>query len=145
MKNGDGHVKISGTLLNETRLHGVEIYYDKLPNNSFYEQYKDPNKYQPGNLVATVKAATNVGFDTGISNSGPEKNSTDVPLSNAVMLNTEQESYSFSEGNQEISLELDILPLIKEKKSGVYTIVVILEDRNHGIFPGGAHSIFHNG
>jgi hypothetical protein len=145
MKNGDGHVKISGTLLNETRLHGIEIYYDNLPTNSFYEQYKDPNNYQPGNLVATVKAATNVGFDTGISNSGLEKNSTDVPLSIPVMLNPEQESYSFSEGNQVISLELEILPLIKEKKSGVYTIVVILEDRNHSIFPGGAHSIFHNG
>ena len=145
MKNGDGHVKISGTLLNETRFHGIEIYYDNLPTNSFYEQYKDPNKYQPGNLVATVKAATNVGFDISIGNSSLEKNSTDVPLSNAVMLKPVQESYSFSEGNQEISLELDILPLIKEKKSGVYTIVVILEDRNHSIFPGGAHSIFHNG
>jgi hypothetical protein len=145
MKNGDGHVKISGTLLNETWLHGVEIYSDNLPTNSFYEQYKDPNNYQPGNLVATVKAATNVGFDTGISNSSLEKNSTDVPLSNPVMLNPVQESYSFSEGKQAMSLEIDILPLIKEKKLGVYTIVVILEDRNHSIFPGGAHSIFHKG
>jgi hypothetical protein len=144
LKNGDGHVKISGTLLNDTRFHGVEIYYDDLPTNSFYEQHKDPNKYQPGNLVATVKAATNVGFDTSIGNSSLEKNSTDVPLSNAVMLNPVQESYSFSEGNQAISLEIDILPLIKEKKLGVYTIVVVLEDRNHSIFPGGAHSIFHD-
>jgi len=144
MKNGDGHVKISGTLLNDTRFHGIEIYYDNLPTNSFYEQYKDPNKYQPGNLVATVKSATDVGFGTGISNSSPEKNSSDVTLSNTVMLKPVQESYSFSEGNQAISLEVDILPLIKEKKSGVYTIVVVLEDRNHIIFPGGAHSVFHD-
>ena len=144
MKNGDGHVTISGALLNDTRFHGVEIYYDDLPTNSFYEQYKDPNKYQPGNLVATVKAATNVGFDTGISNSNLEKNSTGVALSNTVMLNPVQESYSFSGDKQAISLEIDILPLINEKKSGIYTIVVVLEDRTHKIFPGGAHSIFHN-
>lgn len=144
MKNGDGHVKISGTLLNDTRFHGVEIYYDNLPTNSFYEQHKDPNKYQPGNLVATVKAATNVGFDTNLSNSSLEKNSTDVPLSKTVMLNPVQESYSLFEDKQEISLEIDVLPLIKEKKLGVYTIVVVLEDRNHRIFPGGAHSISHD-
>ena len=145
MKNGDKHVKVSGTLLNDTRFYGVEIYYDSLPTNSFYEQYKDPDKYQPGNLIATVKAATNVGFATGISNSTLEKNSTVASLSNVVMISPLKESYSFSENKQAISLEFDILPLIKEKKSGVYTIVVVLEDLNHNVFPGGAHSIFHDG
>jgi uncharacterized protein YkwD len=145
MKNGDKHVKVSGTLLNDTRFYGVEIYYDNLPTTSFYEQYKDPDKYQPGNLIATVKAATNVGFATGISNSNLEKNSTVASLSNIVMISPLKESYSFSENKQAISLEFDILPLIKEKKSGVYTIVVVLEDLNHNVFPGGAHSIFHDG
>jgi hypothetical protein len=145
MKNGDKHVKVSGTLLNDTRFYGVEIYYDNLPTTSFYEQYRDPDKYQPGNLIATVKAATNVGFATGISNSNLEKNSTVASLSNIVMISPLKESYSFSENKQAISLEFDILPLIKEKKSGVYTIVVVLEDLNHNVFPGGAHSIFHDG
>nr|MBA3750516.1 hypothetical protein [Nitrosopumilus sp.] len=143
-ENSDNHVKISGTLLNNTRFHSIEIYYDNLPSNSFYEKYKDPNQYQPGKLIATVKAATNIGFDTGISNSSLEKNSSNIFLSNIIMLKPIQESYFYSGNTQTISIEFDILSLIKENKLGVYTIVIVLEDQNHNIFPGGGHSIFYN-
>ena len=158
--NSDWHVSISGTLLDSTtRFHGIEIYYDDLPSKSFYEKQKDPNLYQTGKLVAAVKEATNVGFATGNTNTGvPEKsNSSDLPPPNITMIEPLRESYPVSQNNddadndknkndQSISLEFDLMSLLKEKRAaGVYTIVVILKDQNGNIFPGGGHSIFYHG
>ncbi|HYO06714.1 MAG TPA: CAP domain-containing protein, partial [Phototrophicaceae bacterium] len=159
--NSDRHVNISGTLLDSTtRFHSIEIYYDDLPAKSFYERYKDPNLYQPGKLVAAVKAATNVGFASGNSNinsnSVLKSNSPPTPLPNITMVEPTQESYYSSQNNNNnakgkdndnqaaISLVFDVTPLLKGNKAGVYTVVIILEDQNHNLFPGGAHSIFHN-
>ena len=155
--NGDRHVNISGTLLdNTTRFHSIEIYYDDLPAKSFYEKYKDPNLYQPGNLVSAVKAATNVGFASGNSNSSVFGNySLPVPPSNITMIKPTHEKYLSSQdidnngnGNDNqaaMSLVFDMTPLLKENKTGVYTIVIVLEDQDHSVFPGGAHSIFYHG
>ncbi len=158
--NSDRHVmSISGTLLdNTTRFHSVEIYYDDLPSKSFYEKYKDPNLYQPGKLVAAVRAATNVGFAPGNSNSNSSvlgNYSPLMPSSNITMIKPTHEKYFGSQdignngnGNDNqtaISLVFDVTPLLKENKAGVYTVVIVLEDQNHNVFPGGAHSIFYHG
>ena len=161
LDNSDGHVNISGTLLDSTtRFHSVEIYYDDLPSNPFYEKYKDPNLYQPGELVAAVKAATNVGFAAVNSNSTSASDnnpSPTPPVSSITMIEPSLESHYSSQNdshknhqthnnnNNAISLEFDITSLLQVKKAGVYTIVVVLEDQSHYLFPGGARSIFHNG
>jgi hypothetical protein len=155
--NSDRHVNISGTLLdNATRFHSIEIYYDDMPTKSFYEKYKDPSLYQPGKLVAAVKAATNVGFASGNSNSNSsalEDNSHKTPLPNITMIETTQEKYyGFQNSNANdndnqaaISLVFDVTHLLKGNKAGVYSVVIVLEDQNHNLFPGGAHSIFYQG
>ena len=149
MDNLTKHIEIAGKLLNNTKFHNIEVYYDSLPTNAFYLKYKDPNVYQPGMLVGAVKEATKIGF--AIS-SGDDKNNTLIEnkqnnksqstFSNIITINPTVEKYSKSDNSFE--LEFDLSPLIKEYGKGVYTIVIILEDQKQNIFPGGERSIFYN-
>ena len=66
MDNLTKHIEIAGKLLNNTKFHNIEVYYDNLPTNAFYQKYKDPNVYQPGKLVGAVKEATKIGFAIGM-------------------------------------------------------------------------------
>ncbi len=158
--NSDKYVNVSGTLLhNTTRFYSIEIYYDGLPSKFFYEKYKDPNLYQPGKLVAAVKAATNVGFATGNGNSNSsalENNPSPTPPSNITMIEPIKESYPISQNQNNnndsdnpnqatISVVFDMAPLLEVNKTGVYTVVIVLDDQNHNLFPGGAQSIFYQG
>jgi hypothetical protein len=154
----DNHVMVSGTLLgNTTRFHGIEIYYDDMPSHSLYEKYKDPNLYQPGKLVAAVKDATNVGFSMGNTTIKSESNSPEPPSTEIPTLDPTKESYFYpnstknsndskhTQGQQSISLEFDMTDILKGNRTGVYTLVIVLEDKNNNNFPGGAYSIFYHG
>ena len=68
------HIEIAGKLLNNTKFHNIEIYYDILPSNVFYQKYKDPNVYQAGKLIGAVKAATKIGFAIDGDNSSLMEN-----------------------------------------------------------------------
>jgi hypothetical protein len=143
------HIEIAGKLLNNTKFHNIEIYYDRLPSNAFYQKYKDPNVYQAGKLIGAVKAATKIGFAIGsgdnntlMENKQNNKSSPILLLSNITMKNPIVEKYSKSDNI--FDLVFDLSPFIKEYEKGVYTIMIILEDQKQNIFPGGERSIFYN-
>jgi len=148
MDNLTKHIEISGKLLNNTKFHNIEVYYDSLPTNSFYRKYKDPNVYQPGKLVSAVKGATNIGFaissndKNNILIENKQNNKSQSTFSNITMINPIVEKYSKSDNT--FDLEFDLSPLIKEYGKGIYTIMIILEDQKQNIFPGGERSIFYN-
>ena len=148
MDNLTKHIEISGKLLNNTKFHNIEVYYDSLPTNSFYRKYKDPNVYQPGKLVGAVKGATNIGFaissndKNNILIENKQNNKSQSTFSNITMINPIVEKYSKSDNT--FDLEFDLSPLIKEYGKGIYTIMIILEDQKQNIFPGGERSIFYN-
>jgi hypothetical protein len=142
------HIEISGKILNNTKFHNIEVYYDSLPTNAFYQKYKDPNVYQPGNLVGAVKEATKIGFAIGSGNNRlmeNKQNNKSLPLvllSNITTINPIVEKYSKSDNT--FDLVFDSSTFIKEYGKGVYTIMIILEDQKQNIFPGGERSIFYN-
>lgn len=141
------HIEIAGKLLNNTKFHNIEIYYDSLPSNAFYQIYKDPNIYQAGKLVGAVKEATKIGFAIGDENNilmGNEQNnkSSQLSFSNITTINPIIEKYSRSDNTFDVVFDLS--SLIKEYGKGVYTIMIILEDQKQKLFPGGEWSIFYN-
>jgi hypothetical protein len=149
MNNLTKHIEISGKILNNTKFHNIEVYYDSLPTDTFYQKYKDPNVYQPGKLVGAVKEATKIGFAIGdgnnntlIENKQNNISSSILLLSNITMINPIVEKYSKSDNI--FDLVFDLSPFIKEYGKGVYTIMIILEDQKQNIFPGGERSIFYN-
>ncbi len=147
MNNLTKHIEIAGKLLNNTKFHNIEIYYDSLPSNTFYQKYKDPNLYQPGKLVGAVKEATKIGFAIGDENNTLMENtqnnkSLQLLLSNITMMNPIIEKYSRSDNTFDVVFDLS--SLIKEYGKGVYTIMIILEDQKQKLFPGGERSIFYN-
>ena len=149
MNNLTKHIEISGKILNNTKFHNIEVYYDSLPTDTFYQKYKDPNVYQPGKLVGAVKEATKIGFAIGsgdnntlIENKQNNISSPILLLSNITMINPNVEKYSKSDNI--FGLVFDLSSFIKEYGKGVYTIIIILEDQKQNIFPGGERSIFYN-
>jgi hypothetical protein len=149
MNNLTKHIEISGKILNNTKFHNIEVYYDSLPTDTFYQKYKDPNVYQPGKLVGAVKEATKIGFAIGdgnnntlIENKQNNISSSILLLSNITMINPIVEKYSKSDNI--FDLVFDLSPFIKEYGKGVYTIMIILEDQKQNIFLGGERSIFYN-
>jgi hypothetical protein len=149
MNNLTKHIEISGKILNNTKFHNIEVYYDSLPTDTFYQKYKDPNVYQPGKLVGAVKEATKIGFAIGdgnnntlIENKQNNISSSILLLSNITMINPIVEKYSKSDNI--FDLVFDLSSFIKEYGKGVYTIMIILEDQKQNIFPGGERSIFYN-
>ena len=149
MNNLTKHIEIAGKILNNTTFHNIEIYYDSIPTNAFYQKYKDPNVYQPGNLVGAVKEATKIGFAIGDGNYNTlmENNQNNISspillLSNITTINPIVEKYS--KNDNIFDLVFDLSPFIKEYGKGVYTIMIILEDHKQSIFPGGGRSIFYN-
>jgi hypothetical protein len=149
MNNLTKHIEISGKILNNTKFHNIEVYYDSLPTDTFYQKYKDPNVYQPGKLVGAVKEATKIGFAIGdgnnntlIENKQNNISSSILLLSNITMINPIVEKYSKSDNT--FDLVFDSSTFIKEYGKGVYTIMIILEDQKQNIFPGGERSIFYN-
>jgi hypothetical protein len=149
MNNLTKHIEISGKILNNTKFHNIEVYYDSLPTDTFYQKYKDPNVYQPGKLVGAVKEATKIGFAIGdgnnntlIENKQNNISSSILLLSNITMINPIVEKYSKSDNI--FDLVFDLSSFIKEYGKGVYTIMIILEDQKQNIFLGGERSIFYN-
>ena len=149
MNNLTKHIEIAGKLLNNNKFHNIEVYYDSLPTNAFYQKYKDPNVYQPGNLVGAVKEATKIGFAIGDGNNNTlmENNQNNISspillLSNITTINPIVEKYS--KNDNIFDLVFDLSPFIKEYGKGVYTIMIILEDQKQNIFPGGERSVFYN-
>jgi len=130
------HVQISGRLLPEknNNVDGIDIYYDKTPTPSVYEQHKNDKSYGPGKAVASV--FNPLDFNLWIvyireyiySSIGIPPNITLIPAD------------KWSIDNQTIDIRFDLSPILKN--DGVYNIVTYREDELKNQFPVTSYSVF---
>ncbi|HZC21009.1 MAG TPA: CAP domain-containing protein [Nitrososphaeraceae archaeon] len=130
------HVQISGRLLPEknNNIDGIDIYYDKTPTPSVYEQHKNDKSYGPGQAVASVFNPLN--FNLWIvyirehiySSIGISQNISLIPAD------------KWSIDDQTIDIRFDLSPILKN--DGVYNIVTFREDEQKNQFPVTTYSVF---
>jgi hypothetical protein len=116
-------------------IDGIDIYYDKTPTPSVYEQHKNDKSYGPGKAVASVFNPLN--FNLWVvyirqhiySSIGIPPNITLIPA----------DKWSVDD-DQTIDIRFDLSSILK--KDGVYNIVTFREDEQKNQFPVTSYSVF---
>ena len=119
MKENNGIVSFSGNLKSGS-IQGMGIYYDPTPTSELYQEHKKDGFYEMGGEILTVQPPAAPGTFYAPSNDTFEIADKWV-----------------SQGNH-VDISFDISPLVT--KSGVYTVVVYLQDAK-GQFPATSYSI----
>jgi uncharacterized protein YkwD len=97
------------------QIHAINVHYDVKPTPEIYDQNKDGSSYGLGELVATVV---------------PPGNNSSAAVIVADVWNSGRQS-------AEIGFSLNSI----NESRGVYTIVVMLEDRDGNVFPAISYSL----
>jgi uncharacterized protein YkwD len=97
------------------QIHAINVHYDVKPTPEIYDQNKDGSSYGLGELVATVV---------------PPGNNSSAAVIVADVWNSGRQS-------AEIGFSLNSI----NERRGVYTIVVMLEDRDGNVFPAISYSL----
>jgi len=113
---------------------GIDIYYDKTPTPSVYEQHKNDKSYGPEKAVASVFNPLDFNLwmvyirEYIYSSIGIPPNITLIPAD------------KWSIDNQTIDIRLDLSPILKN--DGVYNIVTYRKDELKNQFPVTSYSVF---
>ena len=132
------HIQISGRLLipdqKNNNIDGIDIYYDKTPTPSVYEQHKNDKSYGPGKVVASV--FNPLDFNLWIVYIREYICSSIGIQPNITLIHADK----WSIDGQTIDIRFDLSPILK--KDGVYNIVTFLEDEQKNQFPVTSYSVF---
>jgi uncharacterized protein YkwD len=130
------HVQISGRLLPEknNNIDGIDIYYDKTPTPSVYEQHKNDKSYGPGKVVASV--FNPLDFNLWVVYIREYIYSSIGIPQNITLIHADK----WSIDGQTIDIRFDLSPILKN--DGVYNIVTFREDEQKNQFPVTSYSVF---
>ena len=131
------HIQISGRLIPDQKnnnIDGIDIYYDKTPAPSVYEQHKNDKSYGPGKVVASV--FNPLDFNLWIVYIREYIYSSIGIRPNITLIHADK----WSLDGQTIDIRFDLSPILK--KDGVYNIVTFLEDEQKNQFPVTSYSVF---
>jgi hypothetical protein len=150
-KNDDndskGDIEISGKVIanndNNNSIDSIHVYYDEKPTFLIYNQHKNDNLYDMGELVAnTIKQLPNHHL---LNQYYKQSSSSNYRLIQATKwwISTTPQAGQGSRQRQQQSLDIQFNISSLLKSEGVYTIVVYLRDNNnHDTFPVTSYSIF---
>ena len=130
------HIQISGRLLAEknNNIDGIDIYYDKTPTPSVYEQHKNDKSYGPGKVVASV--FNPLDFNLWIVYIREYMYSSIGIRPNITLIHADK----WSIDGQTIDIRFDLSPILKN--DGVYNIITFREDEQKNQFPITSYSVF---
>jgi uncharacterized protein YkwD len=131
------HIQISGRLISDQKnnnIDGIDIYYDKTPTPSVYEQHKNDKSYGPGKVIASV--FNPLDFNLWIVYIREHIYSSIGIRPNITLIHADK----WSIDGQTIDIRFDLSPILK--KDGVYNIVTFLEDEQKNQFPVTSYSVF---
>lgn len=130
------HIQISGRLLPEknNNIDGIDIYYDKTPTPSVYEQHKNDKSYGPGKVVASV--FNPLDFNLWIVYIREYIYSSIGIPPNISLIHADK----WSVDGQTIDIRFDLSPILKN--DGVYNIITFREDEQKNQFPVTSYSVF---
>jgi Cysteine-rich secretory protein family len=131
------HIQISGRLIPDQKnknIDGIDIYYDKTPTPSVYEEHKNDKSYGPGKVVASV--FNPLDFNLWIVYIREYIYSRIGIRPNITLIHADK----WSIDGQTIDIRFDLSPILK--KDGVYNIVTFLEDEQKNQFPVTSYSVF---
>ena len=130
------NIEVSGRIINNNKIHGIYIFYDKVPNRLLYEQHKDDRSYGLGELIAVVVKPLPSNYYY-VNTSAHTLIQADKWWSSSFLSRLVT---SGDHNQQSIDIEFDILPLLKTH--GVYTIVIYLQDNHDDTFPVTSYCLF---
>lgn len=149
-EDSKGNVEISGKVLgnndNNSIVDSIHIYYDEKPTFLIYNQHKNDNLYDMGELVAyIIKQLPNHHLPNQYYKQYSSSNYRVIQATKWWIYTSPSTLQAGQGSRQRVQQSLDIQFNISSllKSEGVYTIVVYLRHNNdHDIFPVTSYSIF---
>ena len=149
ISENNGIVSFSG-ILKEGVLNNIGIYYDQIPTSLLYQQHKDDSYYQVGGdpIIGDIREIMggNDRYQIIRHTPGEEESVTiNKPLSSDTFYEPSTNTFGIAdkwvESGDYVDVSFDMSPFVT--KSGVYTIMLIIENKNE-IIPITTYSIIEN-